>query len=134
MEAALREFRDLYRSSGARDPLLEGFESFGDKRFYRVTIGFNITEVSNLADELRGPVRGRFFDQLRELRAGFVENYRPSSDLASSALAHVYGITDIGTIEAARSHYVVLTEDSLLASCLRGNGILCFDLLLIGNY
>ena len=90
-----------------------------------------LTEVSNLANDLKGPRRALFFDRFAAVVPRLSEYYIESTRVSNHAHLKVFGITDLGILHLDRSEVVVLTADNALADYLSRQGYNVWSLDLI---
>jgi rRNA-processing protein FCF1 len=80
--------------------------------FREVVITPNVlTEVSNLAGQLREPLRTQVFDRLGDFASQAGERYVPSREVVEEHDFARFGLTDLSVVLAARERFAVLTDD-----------------------
>lgn len=82
-----------------------------------------LTEVSNLANDLKGDFRARFFEKFADVIQALIEIQAPARDITDWKRFSDFGLTDLITLEVARSRCNVLTDDGRLADYLRRQGV-----------
>lgn len=70
-----------------------------------------LTEVSNLAGQLKGAARTSVFLALSQVIERIDERYVASRAVAKEPLFPLLGLTDLGIAEVVRGNYLVLTDD-----------------------
>ena len=80
-----------------------------------------LTEVSNLAGQLTGHVRRRFFDQFAEKVQVLHETHVPSSEVTRAKTFQKLGLTDSAIILACKERYLAVTADFLLWRFMEDN-------------
>jgi len=85
-----------------------------------------LTEVSNLLatalgreDRRRRPV----FERMAEFICVLTEEYIESADASGLPRFDVFGLTDLGILQAAKGRFLVLTDDNPLADYLGREGV-----------
>ena len=94
----------------------------------RFTTPSVLTEVSNLASQMREPERTRCLIILGEEIARLDEQYEPSSTLAMDELFRKVGLTDCSIRRLAGTNLLVLTDDYKLANRLRTLNVVALNL------
>ena len=80
-----------------------------------------LTEVSNLAGQLSGQVRTRFFGNFAERVQLLQETHVPSEEVVRTQIFQRLGLTDSAIILACKGRYLALTADFALAHFMEAN-------------
>jgi rRNA-processing protein FCF1 len=92
--------------------------------FQRIVTTPNIlTEVSDLAGQLSGELRARFFQQFREQIEILDEQYWPSKEVSLNEYFTRCGLTDSVIMSVTPNQYLVITDDFRLSNILDHLGI-----------
>ncbi|MGP8256487.1 MAG: PIN domain-containing protein [Methanoregula sp.] len=97
-----------------------------------------LTEVSNLAAQMRDPRRATvFFEQVfaKEVRV-LAETYVPSATTMEESSFRKLGLTDCCILALAKGKYLLLTDDFCLAQCFEsiGGHAVNFNHIRLGNW
>ncbi|MEM8641452.1 MAG: PIN domain-containing protein [Cyanobacteria bacterium P01_G01_bin.54] len=89
-----------------------------------VTTPHILAEVSNLANQLNDPDRGKCLSNLQViLNNGIVEKYVLGAEISKDKKFATFGIKDCGIKYIAPQKFLVLTDDFKLKQYLEGSGI-----------
>ena len=92
--------------------------------FYRIaTTPHILTEVSNLAGQLREPAKSEYFKKFSSEITLLEEENVASRDVAQTQEFVKFGLTDTGIIHLTKGKYLVLTDDFPLSQYLQSAGV-----------
>jgi len=100
--------------------------NFVSKFTIRVTTPNILTEVSNLANSLKGDYKLSFADIFVNDFKILDEKYIKSSDVDREKF-HTFGLTDLGIINLAKDKYLLLTDDFALCTYAQSQGVDTFN-------
>jgi rRNA-processing protein FCF1 len=92
--------------------------------FHRVvTTPHVLTEVSNLAGQLKEHLKPAVFQLFAQTIQVLSEEYVPAREVSSHPAFSGFGLTDTAILQQARGKYLVLTEDFRLSQYLGHQGV-----------
>ena|SRR5271157_5781105 len=89
----------------------------------KVTTPNILTEVSNLAGQLSGPLKSLFLERLGQQINVLSEKYCPSKTACGHPYFNKCGLTDATILSIAQNKFLVLTDDFRLAGLISSLGI-----------